>query len=235
MSDLANLVLAGVRDKVVQDLKDENEQLLTKNIVLSKAMLLQAPSFARVEIGSCSVVARTQQFPDPLPKCDCCSWYPMTMEEPITVLLLADIDLYLGSIPGQALSKSTRFLVHQVTGYATESETTALQISDVASGGTLHLAIGPIPKPKAKTLFAKTPRDLKVFCQRFHDVAPTATVEIVCYSIPNIKAVQLLTSKGGLTEEEARNYLKIPSKEEEEEQQKKSSTEAVVADEAKEV
>jgi hypothetical protein len=229
MSDLANLVLAGLRDKVVQDLKQENEQLHTKNVVLAKAILLEAPSFSRVEIGSARLVlARSLQFPDPQPKCDCCSWYPMTMEQTLTIAKLAEIDLFLGSVPELPLSKSTKFIVHQVTGYATETEQAALQISDVASGGTLHVAIGPIPRQKAKTLFAKTPRDLKAFCQRFHDAAPTATVEIVCFSIPNRKAIPLL-GKGGLTEDEARKYLKIPSKEEEEEKLR-SSQAAVEAD-----
>jgi hypothetical protein len=212
MSDLANLVLAGIRDKVVLDLKEENDQLSAKNAVLSKAMLLEAPSFGRVEIQPRLVAARTQQFPDPRPRCDCCAWYPMTMERVVAIGNLPEIDLELGLAPDQPLVKlaGKAFRVTQVTGYATETQCTAIQIAETSLSATLHLAVGPIQRDAAKALFANTPRDLTTFCLRFMEVAPEATVEIVCLSISNSKAVDLLTSKARLSEEEARTYLRIP-------------------------
>ena len=213
MSDLANLVLAGLRDKVVEDLKQENEQLSTRNTALSKSMLLEAPSFGRVEDSAGAVLARSQQFPDQ-PKCDCCSWFPLQPNPPLESVPLkqfADIKVYLGgTAPESQLAESKEITLQQVTQYCIQTNRVGIQFTDSSLGFTLHVNVGPISKEVGKAVFAKTPRDIRLFCDKIIAVAPEATVHLICLSIINEKALPLLITKGQLTKEEARGFLRIP-------------------------
>jgi hypothetical protein len=238
-------VLVVVRDKVVHDLTVENEILRAQQSVLLKAPFLHPPSFAHVEIAgttmagaaiatSVVVVARTLQFPDANPRCECCCWYSMTMMTTppgltqLTMDQLAGMILCFGSVPDLPLSKSTadQFHVHQVQyPTAEESSTTTptatikVQVADAATGARLHLFLHPVPPTllteldTVTSLSDRRSEDWPTFCRRLHDLAPNASVQIGSLSIPHAKAVALLTSRkgaGGLSEPEAYQCLRIP-------------------------
>lgn len=213
MSDLANLVLAGLRDKVVEDLKQENEQLSTRNTALSKSLLLEAPSFGRVEDSVGAVLARSQQFPDQ-PKCDCCSWFPLEpspqLDDGIPMKQFSGIKVYFGgTAPESQLAESKEITLQQVTQYCVQTNLVGIQFTDSSLGFTLHVNVGPISKEVGKAVFAKTPRDIRMFCDKIIEVEPEATVRFICLSILNEKAVHLLSTKGQLTKEEAQGFLRI--------------------------
>lgn len=211
MSDLANLVLAGVRDKVVEDLKKENDQLSSKNTALSKTLLVDAPSFVRVENSSGTVLARTQQFPDENARCDCCSWFTLsTLGEAMKVKDFHEIEVCFGGSLETPFVKSNGVQLQQVTGYCDQSNRAAIQFTDMPVGYTVHVTVGPIPKAVGKVVFAKVPKNLRKFCEAVTAVAPEATVEMICLSIMKEKAVSLLRHKAKLSNEEIKRFLRLP-------------------------